>query len=114
MSHFANTVVLGFIACSALACSSARIVHDTRSGGTVALRGPRDSAREKADVLMQEKCPRGFAIVEQGEVTYGQEATSRQWTPNVQTTQVNDKHEWHIVFVCTDQKTAAMKLVVSY
>jgi len=106
MHSFIRLAVVALFASSLFACSSARVVHDTRTGGTVALRGPEDGAREKAAVLMRTKCPQGYSIVEQGEVPYGQTATTTQWGRGVQTTQVDNKHEWQIVFACAGVKEA--------
>jgi hypothetical protein len=101
-------------ATSLFACSSARIVRETQTGGTVALRGSRDGAREKAEALMQAKCPRGYTILEQGEVAYGQQATTTQWNRNTATTQVEDKHEWQIVFQCAGSAAGAAPFVVRF
>lgn len=56
---------------------SIRVVEDVRSGGTVALHGSEDTAREKAEEHMKTRCPGGFEIVEQGEASI--EDGSREW-----------------------------------
>jgi len=56
---------------------SIRVVEDARSGGTVALHGPEEKAREKADEHMKTRCPSGYEVVEQGEAT--SEDGSREW-----------------------------------
>ena len=56
---------------------SIHVVEDAKSGGTVALHGPEEKAREKADEHMKARCPGGFEIVEQGEAST--EDGSREW-----------------------------------
>lgn len=56
---------------------SINVVEDARSGGTVALHGSEDSAREKAEEHMKTRCPGGYEIVEQGEAST--EDGSREW-----------------------------------
>ena len=56
---------------------SIHVVEDARSGGTVALHGPEDNAREKAEQHMKARCPGGYEIVEQGEAA--DETGSREW-----------------------------------
>lgn len=106
--------LVAFAATALFACSSARIVRETQTGGTVALRGSRDSAREKAEVLMREKCPSGYAVLEQGEVAYGQRATTTQWNRSTATTQIEDQHEWQIVFQCAGTSATTERIVVTY
>lgn len=114
MVRFRCFFLAALAATSLFACSSARIVRETQTGGTVALRGSRDSAREKAEVLMREKCPQGYTVLEQGEVAYGQQATTTQWNRTTATTQVEDKHEWQIVFQCAGAAASAAPLVVRF
>jgi hypothetical protein len=56
---------------------SIHVVEDAKSGGTVALHGPEDAAREKAEQHMKTRCPGGYEIVEQGEAST--EDGSREW-----------------------------------
>ena len=56
---------------------SIHVVEDAKSGGTVALHGPEDNAREKAEQHMKTRCPGGYEIVEQGEAT--DDDGSREW-----------------------------------
>lgn len=114
MIRFRRFLLVAFAASSLFACSSARIVRETQTGGTVALRGSRDDAREKAEVLMREKCPAGYTVLEQGEVAYGQQATTTQWNRTTATTQVEDKHEWQIVFQCAGASASAAPFVVRF
>jgi hypothetical protein len=62
---------------------SINVVEDARTGGTVALHGSEDRAREKADEHMKARCPGGFEIVEQGEATTE-----------------DGSHEWRITYAC--------------
>lgn len=56
---------------------SIHVVEDAKSGGTVALHGPEEKAREKAEEHMKLRCPGGYEVVEQGEATI--EDGSREW-----------------------------------
>lgn len=62
---------------------SIHVVEDAKIGGTVALHGPEDNAREKAEQHMKTRCPGGYEIVEQGEAN-GEDGS----------------HEWRITYVC--------------
>lgn len=48
---------------SAVACGGYRVVSQSPTGGTVALEGQRDSAREKAEEFMGSKCPFGYDVL---------------------------------------------------
>jgi hypothetical protein len=54
-----------------LACGSARLVHRTQTGGTIALQGDRNKAMENAHQMMQQHCQGPYQIVEEGEVVVG-------------------------------------------
>ena len=122
MVRIARFVSLADAALSLAACSSARIVHDTRTGGTVALRGPDGGAHEKAAALMSRKCPSGYSVVEQGEVPYGETtwaSTSYQqgrrgsgqaFTQSNTTQQT----EWQIVFQCNGTQAGVAPYVVRF
>lgn len=69
--------VLGLVAFASGCAGSFNVVEDAHSGGTVALHGSEDSAREKAEEHMKTRCPGGFEIVEQGEAST--EDGSREW-----------------------------------
>ena len=56
---------------------SIHVVEDAKSGGTVALHGPEEKAREKAEEHMKARCPGGYEIVEQGEASI--EDGTREW-----------------------------------
>jgi hypothetical protein len=58
--------VLAF-ALSAAACSSIQVVDHTPQGGTVALEGAHDGAREKAEQYMRAQCPFGYRILDETE-----------------------------------------------
>lgn len=123
MSRFAPLAV-ALVAVSLAACSSARIVHDTRTGGTVAMRGPDGGAHKKAQALMRHKCPSGYTVIEQGEVPYGetsQSYTSYQsprgrysagsaWT----STNTSQNTEWQITFQCRGAQASAAPLVMRF
>jgi len=66
-------------------CSSIRVVQESKTGGTVALQGPHEGARSKAEDHMRTQCPRGWQIVEEGEALA---------TDNV-------TREWRITYACT-------------
>lgn len=122
MVRIARFVSLAVVALSLAACSSARIVHDTRTGGTVALRGPDGGAREKAEVLMNKKCPGGYSVVEQREVPYGEtgwasthyqqgrHGSGLAFTQS-STTQTT---EWQIVFQCNGTQAGVAPYVVRF
>lgn len=72
--------VFAFLSLVTLVCGCAgriHVVEDARTGGTVALHGPEEKAREKADAHMKARCPAGYEIVEQGEAAT--EDGSREW-----------------------------------
>ena len=71
------------------ACSSIRVVQEGKTGGTVALSGPHDGARAKAEEHMRSNCPHGWQIVEEGEALA---------TDNV-------TREWRITYACTGSAT---------
>lgn len=122
LPRFASFVSVSLLALSMVACSSARVVHDTRTGGTVALRGSRDDAREKAEALMRDKCPNGYGIVEQGEVPYGESSwsqssyhppTSRYGSGyGVTQTRSTVQTEWRITFQCNGAQANAAPHVI--
>jgi hypothetical protein len=62
---------------------SIHVVEEARTGGTVALHGSEDGAREKAEEHMKARCPGGYEIVEQGEAA----------TPD-------GDREWRITYAC--------------
>src|SRR5438128_2247359 len=84
-------------------CSSIRVVQKTPSGGTVALQGAEDGAREKADEYMRSQCPAGYEVVEEGEAVVGS-VTNARATPTiigpVTTAQTSDTREWRITYKC--------------
>ena len=127
MIALARLLGLSLALSSLAACSSARIVHDTRTGGTVALRGPRGSAQDKAEALMREKCPEGWSVVEQAEVPYGETSQSytsyspppagrrsygsgSAWT----STRTTAETEWQITFHCEGAQASAAPYVVRF
>lgn len=71
---------------------SIHVVEDAKTGGTVALHGPEEKAREKADEHMRTRCPAGYEIIEQGEAST--EDGSR---------------EWRITFACKGTSTVGSK-----
>lgn len=117
-------LVLSLGTLSLVACSSARIVHDTQTGGTVALRGPRDGAQEKAEALMREKCPTGYTVIEQAEVPYGetthsytsyQNPSHRYGTGSAYTSSSSSQNtEWQITFQCRGAQASAAPYVVRF
>ncbi len=100
-----RAVGFGSVALVALAgCSSIRVVKTTPEGGVLALLGGRDGAHDKAVAFMQEKCPSGYAIVEEGEAVIGENTegnTSRGLFNSLNTTSSStQKTEWRLTFKC--------------
>jgi hypothetical protein len=57
-------------------CATAEMVRESNKGGRVLIHGSKSiaakSGEEKANVLMKQKCPNGFVVVEKGEMSVGQ------------------------------------------
>jgi len=80
---FSTLLFLGVLTLSG--CGSFRVVSEARGGGTVALQGAHDSAREKAERYMRDHCPGGaFEVIEEGDA-----AT------------IGDQREWRLTYVCS-------------
>ena len=101
-------------------CSSIRVVQRTPNGGTVALHGPEDGAREKADEYMRAQCSMsgfaGYEIVEEGEAVVGSETTSRTQMETigpVTTARTSDTREWRIAYRCATTNSARVGEVQS-
>lgn len=85
-----------------------RVVKTVPSAGEVALEGPQEEARQKAEGYMASRCPSGYDIVEEGEAVVGQNSTSQTREgrtaliiPTMQTTtSTTDKREWRIKYQC--------------
>lgn len=85
-----------------------RVVKTIPNAGEVALEGPQEEARQKAEGYMAGRCPSGYEILEEGEAVVGQNATSDTRTgktffgaPTSQTqTSTTDKREWRIKYQC--------------
>jgi len=102
------------------ACSGTyRVVKKTQSGGEVALVGPQESAREKADEYMRSQCPTGFDIVEEGEAVVGSTTTARTtdngkniFGQKTATTSADstDKREWRIKYQCKNAAPAEARV----
>lgn len=75
--RFISALLLASFALVTGCAGSIHVVEDARTGGTVALHGSEDGAREKAEEHMKARCPAGYEIVEQGEATT--EDGSREW-----------------------------------
>ena len=73
----ASAVCVASLALLSGCAGSIQVVEAAKSGGTVALHGSEEGAREKAEEHMKARCPGGFEIVEQGEATT--EDGSREW-----------------------------------
>ncbi|MBX3228489.1 MAG: hypothetical protein KIT84_07545 [Labilithrix sp.] len=73
-------------------CGSIRVISEAKTGGTLALRGAHDAAREKAERYMREQCPDGFEVVEEGD-TVGD---------------TDDAREWRIAYRCNGSPSVAM------
>jgi hypothetical protein len=68
---------------------SIRVVEAAKTGGTLALHGPEENAREKAEEHMKMQCPGGYEIVEQGEASTD-----------------DGSREWRITYACKGPGTA--------
>jgi hypothetical protein len=109
-----------FVSLALVACSGTyRVVRKTTSGGEVALVGPQESAREKADEYMRGQCPTGFDVVEEGEAVVGSTTTARTadggknlFGQPTSTTHADstDKREWRIKYQCKNTPPAAAQI----
>lgn len=86
---------------------SYRVVKKVPSAGELALVGPQEEARQKAEGYMKDQCPQGFDILEEGEAVIGQNSTSqtnvqRGWLgPQANSSSsTEDKREWRIKYQC--------------
>jgi len=85
-------VLLAALLCVATGCGSIRIVSEAKTGGTLALRGAHDTAREKAERYMRDHCPSGYEVIEEGDaVGYS-----------------DDAREWRIAYRCNGSPSVAM------
>lgn len=111
LHRLALTGLVGF-ALAAVGCvhGNYRVVKTVPSAGEVALEGPQEEARQKAEGYMASRCPSGYDILEEGEAVVGQNATSntRRGGPGLITlgpsstteTSTTDKREWRIKYQC--------------
>ena len=96
-------------------CSGYRVVQvHPGKDGIVALLGDRDAAREKATGYMNEQCPGGFDVVEEGEAVVGETSNSQSqgtqtiFGPAVNTqTSTRQQTEWRIRYQCKGAAPAA-------
>jgi hypothetical protein len=58
---------LGVLVFVLTGCSSIQVVEHSPQGGTVALEGAHDAAREKAEDYMRAQCPFGYRILDETE-----------------------------------------------
>ena len=89
-------------------CGGARLVVIEPHGGVVAV--PRDTAanREKAKALMEQRCPGGYDIVREEEVSVGsrvrgETTTSKNIFDEIETKEeytVRTKYEWRMHYRC--------------
>lgn len=84
-----------------------RVVKTVPSAGEVALEGPQQEARQKAEGYMANRCPGGYDITEEGEAVIGQNSSSQTRKgafvviPTTETnTTTTDKREWRIKYQC--------------
>ena len=84
-----------------------RVVKTVPSAGELALEGPQQEARTKAEGYMANRCPGGYDITEEGEAVIGQNSSSQSRKGTfviVPTTETNttttDKREWRIKYQC--------------
>jgi hypothetical protein len=85
--------VFALVALLAGCAGSIHVVEDAKSGGTVALHGSEDGAREKAEQHMKTRCPGGYEIVEQGEASTD-----------------DGNREWRITYACKGPGTVGGKV----
>jgi hypothetical protein len=87
--------LLGFLIFVVTGCGSFRVVREAHGGGTVALQGSHDAAREKAERYMRDQCgPNGFEVVEEGD-----------------TATVGEQREWRLSYVCAGTSAPRTALV---
>ena len=85
MSNLSGIAVIGAFLLLVSGCGSYRVLSEAKTGGTVALEGPHDSARSKAERYMRSQCPDGYEIKEEGDAF----------------SEGGALHEWRITYVCT-------------
>jgi hypothetical protein len=93
----------------AYGCNSARMVQWNGTTGVVAIphndNAWPDKNREHAEALMKEKCPHGYAILDEHEVIVGGEvehSVTRVGYMRVRETTYHPEQEWQIVFQSAD------------
>ena len=86
---------------------NARMVNETPTGGTVIYAYFQDKdvltspGRKDALRLLDEKCPAGYRISREGEITQVDRAVDRAWMGQVSRDgQTNQEKRWAIQFVC--------------
>ena len=98
-------------------CSGIRVVQRTQTGGTVALQGAEDGAREKADEYMRGQCPAGYEVVEEGEAVVGSVTNARS-NPTiigpVTTARTTDTREWRITYKCRGSSNVGLHTIAVY
>jgi hypothetical protein len=72
------TLFIAFAGVVMSGCGSYRVLSEAKGGGTVALEGSHDSAREKAESYMRLQCPGGYEVVEEGDAL-SEAGGSREW-----------------------------------
>jgi hypothetical protein len=92
------SLLAGLLGLTLAACGGIRVVDKTPSGGTVALEGSYDTAREKAEEFMRSECPQGYRILDEDR-------------------SIAQRIEWRLRYECKPmggQQAAARELVVRF
>lgn len=100
--------VLGGILMLAAGCGDYRYVYRNANGGTIALKGDRDSAMEKARSAMKSHCRGPYTITEEGEVIIGQDTvagsetgvTRRNTVVTQEGSSTRQATEWRVTYQC--------------
>jgi hypothetical protein len=101
-------VVLVVFSFTLASCASdAQIVNETAAGGTVLYSYFEEqdvltsSGRKDALRLLEEKCPAGYSVSREGQITQINQAVDRAWMGQVSRDgQTNREKRWAIQFAC--------------
>jgi hypothetical protein len=101
-------IVLVVFSFTIASCASdAQIVNETATGGTVLYSYFEEqdvltsSGRKDALRLLEEKCPAGYSISREGQITQINQAVDRAWMGQVSRDgQTNREKRWAIQFAC--------------
>lgn len=103
-------------------CGSYRYVYRNANGGTIALKGDRDSAMEKARDAMKSHCRGPYTITEEGEVVIGTDTaggsetgvTRHNTVVTNEGSSTRQATEWRITYACGYAQPAAAPAPAGY